>query len=153
MKVHGYAYIRRGRIHGFDKTKRGLLIGYDMMPLIGLRQMERRLLKRGTIERVTLALGRCRWWGAVLDGKPSIDFAAFGGSLYRTRGIAESVLAGYVMRNDMPAEERIALYSLWMPSLRSRRGLAAAQCRGREVIAASGHSLARMRFVRIGAGS
>ena len=145
----GFAYIRHDKVHGFDLTKRGLLIGYDMMPLLGLRRMERRLLKRGTIERVRLASDpKARKWGAVKNGQPLIAFASWQGGLSDSRRRAFQSLAGFVL--DEVGDNAVArrlLYRLWWPTLYKRRA-PKLERQARELICRLGYKVSRMKFER-----
>lgn len=147
MKTTGYAYFRDGKIHGFDLTKRGLLIGYDMMPLIGLRCMERRLLKRGTIQQVRLVVDLDGDWGATKDGVPVLKFASWQGGLSETKKRCLSSLAGFVLSElrDDATIHREPLYRLWMPTMYARR----APRKLREalaIISRLGYAVERMKF-------
>lgn len=154
LDCSGYAHFRNGRLHGFDTTKRGLLIGYDMMPLLGLDRMERRLKKRGTIERVRLVADRAATeWGAMKDGVPIISFAGWQGGLSDTKKRAQKSLAGFLTDQfEWGSKELLALYHLWMPPFRKNscktiiRPKLVKQALG--IIRGLGYDVVRMRFER-----
>lgn len=126
----GWCMLKNGKPHGTPcTTKRSLLIGYDMIPLLGLRKMERRLESKGiTAHRMRVVACPsstvfCAAVGGVLDLKAAewsvcCDYVC--GKVNRAavtfRGACGWMRAasGKVVRFDLSESQAAALGQVWM---------------------------------------
>lgn len=100
------AYKRgNGKWGGLGRSMKDLLIGYDMIYLIGLQKMKRRLAERGTFHRVTVvASGNGDGFTLFDDRGPVLDFVTWQGGLSALQSAAARSAMIY-LRDDPKASK------------------------------------------------
>jgi len=116
----GWIVTKYGRPLGTpETTKHSMLVGYDMMPLRGLRKAEKALRTHPyNIRRVVLEYDKNRrLYGAAIDGRISLKFAAFSNisdSIERTKSrTAFGLLAYKYKASDEEYGTLSSFYYLW----------------------------------------
>jgi len=117
----GWIVTKYGRPLGTpETTKHSLLVDYDMMPLRGLRKAEKALRTHPyNIRRVVLEYDKnSRLYGAAIDGRISLKFAAFpniSDSIERTKMCTAFALSSYFRRklSDKEYGTLSSFFYLW----------------------------------------
>lgn len=116
----GWILTKHGRpMNTPSRTKKSLLIGYDLMPLIGLRRVEKRF-RTPPYDIVKIRIEASpksrRLWGSAIKGKLSMKMAAYS-VIESSKEQTKLSTAGYILYH-MPAHlteyEKTLLGKYWI---------------------------------------
>lgn len=137
-----WTYWRNNELQAVDLTMRDLLIGYDLMPLIGLPAMKKRLEAKGQFRRMRVVPRRTgRYVALYRRGRIEAEFLSFDGVPPTEEGRAAVSACGY-LPDDVGGSEARRLF-MWWDLPRERRSQLRRRREAQALLKGLGYTLER----------